>query len=112
MKSVLKKIAAAALALTMAATVTPALEKQNDTVVVYARRRKSAKNKKAIAKKYKGKPVSSLIRKIGRPTIQQVSSSCNSAGYYEGVYQWKGFKVITRSKTKSKNSPQIIKKVR
>lgn len=111
MKNVMKKCAAALLALTMVATATPALENQNETVV-YARKKKSAKSKKAIAKKYIGKPITALIRKIGRPTRSQISSSCNSAGYYEGLYQFKGFKVVTRSKTKSKKSVQIIKKVR
>lgn len=111
MKALLKKCLAAVTALTVASTTAVATYENEGAVVVEAKKL-SAKQQKKIAKKYVGKPINALVRKIGRYKRGQVSASCNSAGYYEGLYQWKGFKVKTRSKSKSKSSVQIIKAVK
>lgn len=112
MRVLMKKCLAAMMALTVASTTAIATYENEGAVVVEAKKKLSVKQQKAIAKKYVGKPITSLVRKIGRYKRGQVSASCNSAGYYEGLYQWKGFKVKTRSKSKSKSSVQIIKAVK
>ena len=63
----------------------------------------------AIAVKYKGKNVNSLINKLGRPSSTDISNSCAETNGKEGFYYWPGVYVMAQSE--EQDSPMIIKEV-
>jgi hypothetical protein len=71
--------------------------------------KKQKKSKYEIAKKYVGKKVKSLIKKIGKPSSTDIGPADDDPEAKEGIYYWSGFYVT--AETKDQDSPMIVKEV-